>query len=321
VSAPRGGRGQRAGRAASRTSPPAKQTGARTTAGRRSAAPRNPTPRTRGAGRTGPVRRDAADPHPAKGAKGLGGEQVEGRQAVRELLIAGRRKVHEVWISTELIGRDGTPDDGVADIVALANANRSPIAHVARTKLDHRARSEAPQGVIAFAGALPEAELADLIKRRPGRPPFLVAIDGVTDPGNLGAIIRNCDGAGVHGVLVPRHRAVHVTPTVAKASAGAIEHVPIALVPGLPATLARIRDAGIWVVGLDDAADRTLFDLGDLAREGICLVLGAEGAGLSRLVRERCDVVISIPMRGRIGSLNVSAAAALATYEVARQRA
>ena len=98
------------------------------------------------------------------------------------------------------------------------------------------------------------------------------------------------------------------------------EHVPIALVGGLPATLKRLRDAGIWVVGLDDAADRSLFDLGDLATEGICLVLGAEGAGLSRLVRERCDAVVSIPMRGRIGSLNVSAAAALATYEVARHR-
>ena len=262
----------------------------------------------------------AAEAHPAKGAKGLGGEQVEGRQAVRELLIAGRRRVQEIWVSTELIGADGSPDDGVADIVALAGANRVPVAHVARGKLDHRARSEAPQGVIAFANPLPEAELADLVKRRPGRPPFLVAIDGVTDPGNLGAIIRSCEGAGVHGVLVPRHRAVHVTPTVAKASAGAIEHVPIALVPGLPTTLSRLRELGIWVVGLDDAAERTLFDIGDLAREGICIVLGAEGAGLSRLVRERCDVIVAIPMRGRIGSLNVSAAAALATYEVTRHR-
>lgn len=260
------------------------------------------------------------DPHPAKGAKGLGGEQVEGRQAVRELLIAGRRRVSEIWLSTELVGADGTPDDGVADIVALAAANRVPVAHVARGKLDHRARSEAPQGVIAFAQPLPEAELADLVKRRPGRPPFLVAIDGVTDPGNLGAILRSCEGAGVHGVLIPRHRAVHVTPTVAKASAGAIEHVPIALVPGLPATLSRLRELGIWVVGLDDAAERTLFDIGDLAREGICIVLGAEGAGLSRLTRERCDLVVSIPMRGRIASLNVAAAAALATYEVTRHR-
>nr|MBA3605950.1 23S rRNA (guanosine(2251)-2'-O)-methyltransferase RlmB [Acidimicrobiia bacterium] len=273
-------------------------------------------PGSRGAGRTGPVRRDGSpDAHPASAGRGLGGTQVEGRQAVRELLIAGRRKVHEVWLSSEL-----ADDDGVADIVALAKANRVPIALVARTKLDAKARSEAPQGVIADAAALPEADLGELIRSRPGRPPFLVAIDGVTDPGNLGAIVRNCEGAGVHGVLVPRHRAVHVTPTVAKASAGAIEHVPIALVGGLPATLTQLREHGIWVVGLDDAAERTLFDLGDLAAEGICLVLGAEGAGLSRLVRERCDLVVAIPMRGRIGSLNVSAAAALATYEVARHR-
>ena len=124
----------------------------------------------------------------------------------------------------------------------------------------------------------------------------------------------------MHGILLPRHRAVHVTPTVAKASAGAVEHVPIALVPGLPATLSRLRDLGIWVVGLDDAAERSLFDIADLAVEGICIVLGAEGAGLSRLVRERCDLLVGIPMRGRISSLNVAAAAALATYEVARHR-
>ena len=262
------------------------------------------------------MRRDGgADPHPASAGRGLGGNQVEGRQAVRELLIAGRRKVHEIWLSSEL-----ADDDGVADIVALAKANRVPIALVARTKLDAKARSEAPQGVIADAASLPEADLGALLKGRPGRPPFLVAIDGVTDPGNLGAILRNCEGAGVHGVLVPRHRAVHVTPTVAKASAGAIEHVPIALVPGLPATLTQLREHKIWVVGLDDAAEKTLFEVGDLAVEGICLVLGAEGAGLSRLVRERCDLVVAIPMLGRIGSLNVSAAAALATYEVARHR-
>ncbi|MBA3288170.1 MAG: 23S rRNA (guanosine(2251)-2'-O)-methyltransferase RlmB, partial [Acidimicrobiia bacterium] len=251
----------------------------------------------------------------ARGAKGLGGEQVEGRQAVRELLIAGRRKVHELWLSSELAG-----DDVVADIVALAAANRVPVANVARTKLDAKARSEAPQGVIAFAATLPEADLEELLQGRRHRPPFLVAIDGVTDPGNLGAILRNCDGAGVDGVLVPRHRAVHVTPTVSKASAGAVEHVPIALVGGLPATLIRLREAKIWVVGLDDAAERSLFDIAELATEGICLVLGAEGAGLSRLVRERCDVIVSIPMHGRISSLNVAAAAALATFEIARHR-
>jgi 23S rRNA (guanosine2251-2'-O)-methyltransferase len=226
--------------------------------------------------------------------------------------------VHDVWISAELQG-----DDGVADIVEIAASQRVPVAYVARAKLEREARSEAPQGVLAHAAELPEAELADLIDPRRaarGHPPFLVAVDGVTDPGNLGAIVRSCDGAGVTGVLLPRHRAVHVTPTVAKAAAGAVEYVPMALVPGLPATLRQLSDRGIWIVGLDDAADRQLFELGPLATEPICLVLGAEGAGVSRLVRERCDSIVSIPMAGRIGSLNVAAAAAVALYEVSRAR-
>ena len=273
--------------------------------------------RSQAAGRTGATRRDTGpgDPHPARGSKGLGGDQIEGRQAIRELLIAGSRKVHEIWLSSELFD-----DEAVADILELAKANRVAVASVGRTKLEARAKSEAPQGIIAFAMGLEEADFAELLRGRKGRKPFLVAIDGVTDPGNLGAIIRNCDGAGVDAVLLPRHRAVHVTPTVAKSAAGAIEYVPIALVGGLPATLTQLKEHGIWVVGLDDAADRSLFDIGDLATDGVCLVLGAEGAGLSRLVRERCDVIVSIPMLGRISSLNVSAAAALATYEVARHR-
>lgn len=262
---------------------------------------------------------------PAKGrsggAKGLGGRQIEGRQAVRELLMAERRKVHEVWISAELEG-----DPGVADIVEIAAARRIPLLHVARARLEREARSEAPQGVLAHAAEIPEADLVALIgadssgRGRSARRPFLVAVDGVTDPGNLGAIIRSCDGAGVTGVLLPRHRAVHVTPTVAKAAAGAVEHVPIALVPGLPATLRQLSERGIWIVGLDDGADRSLYDIDQLATEPICLVLGAEGAGLSRLVRERCDSVVSIPMAGHVSSLNVSAAAAVALYEVTRSR-
>jgi 23S rRNA (guanosine2251-2'-O)-methyltransferase len=243
---------------------------------------------------------------------------VEGRQAVRELLIAERRKVHEVWISAELEG-----DAGVADIVEIAAARRIPLLHVARAKLEREARSEAPQGVLAHAAEIPEADLGDLIgTRRSGRAasPFLVAVDGVTDPGNLGAIIRTCDAAGVTGVLLPKHRAVHVTPTVAKSAAGAVEYVPMALVPGLPAALRQLTEHGIWIVGLDDGADRGLYDIGSLATEPICLVLGAEGAGLSRLVRERCDSIVGIPMAGHVSSLNVSAAAAVSLYEVSRLR-
>jgi len=271
---------------------------------------------SRGAGRTGRVAAPGDDPRTRPVDKPLGGEQVEGRQAVRELLLAGKRRVHEVWVSA-----DPEENEVVGDIVDIAKTMRITVTQVARKRLDDQARSEAPQGVLAFAAGLQETELATLLTRKGTKQPFLVAVDGVTDPGNLGALLRCCDGAGVQGVIVPRHRAVHVTPTVAKAAAGAIEHVPMAVVGGLPAALARIKEAGIWVVGLDDAADRTLFEIGDLAVEGICLVLGAEGSGLSRLVRERCDMIVSIPMLGRLSSLNVSAAAALATFEVARHRA
>ena len=268
---------------------------------------------SRGAGRTGGVR--APGEPKQREEKTLGGEQVEGRQAVRELLVAGQRRVREIWVSA-----DPERNEVVGDIVDLARSMRVQVTDVARKRLDMQARSEAPQGVIAFAAPLEETELADLLRRKPGNAPFLVAVDGVTDPGNLGALLRCCDGAGVTGVVLPRHRAVHITPTAAKAAAGAAEHVRMSVVGGLPAALARIKEAGIWVVGLDDAADRSLFELGDLATDGICLVLGAEGAGLSRLVRERCDLIVSIPMLGRLSSLNVSAAAALATYEVTRHR-
>ena len=280
----------------------------------------------RGAGRTGAVKPGPMKPGRAAGrgaGRGaasesdddLGGRQIEGRQAVRELLIAGRRRVHEVWLAADL-----DESDVVEDIRDLARANRVLVVEVSRKKLEYASRSEAPQGVLAHADPIPSVPIDALLKRRPGKAPFLVAVDGVTDPGNLGALLRCCDGAGVDGVILPRHRSVHITPTVAKASVGAVEYVPMAVVGGLPTTLARMRELGIWVVGLDDAADKSLFELGDLATEGICLVLGAEGPGLSRLVRERCDLIVSIPMKGRLSSLNVSAAASLATYEVARHR-
>ena len=271
--------------------------------------------KARRTGRPSPAATGLTAPRPTRD-RSLGGEQVEGRQAVRELLLAGTRKVRELWVATDL------EDAGVvSDIADLAADQRVPIVEVNRKRLDAAARSEAPQGVLARAAPLPEAELDDLCRPKRGGPaPFLVAVDGVTDPGNLGALLRSAEGAGVTGVILPKHRAVHITPTVAKAAAGAIEHLPMAVVSGLPAALARCRQHKLWVVGLDDASDRSLFELDDLGLEPVVLVLGAEGPGLSRLVRERCDLVVSIPMLGRLSSLNVSAAAALACYEVARQR-
>jgi len=331
-----GGKGKPAPKPAGRERPASRKVSAKAkpaSAGGPVAKGRNPGPSSRGprvpdargAARTGPVQAGPIKPGRASGrgtgrATGdkdddLGGTQIEGRQAVRELLIAGRRRTFEVWIAGDL-----DESDVVEDIKQLARANRVPVIEVSRKKLDYTARSEAPQGVLAHAEALPSVPIDALLRRRPGKAPFLVAVDGVTDPGNLGALLRCCDGAGVDGVILPRHRSVHITPTVAKTSVGAIEYVPMAVVGGLPTTLARMRELGIWVVGLDDAADKSLFELGDLATEGICLVMGAEGTGLSRLVRERCDLIVSIPMKGRLSSLNVSVAASLATYEVARHR-
>jgi 23S rRNA (guanosine2251-2'-O)-methyltransferase len=240
---------------------------------------------------------------------------VEGRQAVRELLLAGKRRVRELWVVL-----DDDRSGGPAEIVALAEDLRVPVQRVGRKRLEAAARSEAPQGVLARAAPVPEADLDELATATEDMAPFLVLVDGVTDPGNLGAILRSAEGAGATGVVLPRHRAVHITPTAAKAAAGAIEHVPIAVVSGLASAIERLRKGGVWVVGLDDAASISLFDLGETATAPIALVLGAEGAGLSRLVRQRCDLVVHIPMHGHLSSLNVSAATALACYEVARRR-
>ena len=276
-----------------------------------------------GRGRSdGPRRSDRRPPRasrPARSAnndRSLGGEQIEGRQAVRELLIASRRRVREI-----LVNDDSERNPVIGEILELARSQRVAVRSVSRDEIDDLARSEAPQGVIAFAEPLEETLLDEVLaSARDDDKLFIVAVDGVTDPGNLGAILRSCEGAGVDAVILPRHRAVHVTPSAAKAAAGAIEYLTMCVVPGLPTAIQQLRDNNVWVVGLDDSADKPVFGLGDLAREHVCLVLGAEGPGLSRLVRERCDLLVSIPMRGALSSLNVSAAAALATYEVVRAR-
>lgn len=247
------------------------------------------------------------------GPKGLGGERVEGRQAVRELLLSGRRRTREVLLAA---GMDQA--DILDDIVELAHELKVPVREVSRTKFDALARTESPQGVLAEAARLPEHDLDSLLQPVDGEAPFLIALDGVTDPGNLGALLRTAECAGVTGVVLPRHRAVHVTPTVTKTAAGAIEFLPMTLVGGLPNAIIQMQAAGMWVVGLDEQGDAGL-DALDLSQP-VCLVLGAEGAGLSRLVRQRCDAVAAIPLRGRLNSLNVSAAGAVACFEVARQR-
>jgi len=243
------------------------------------------------------------------GPRGVGGEQIEGRRAVREALAAGRRRIREVWMDGAL-----EPSPSLDEILELAARAGVPVRMTPR--LQALARTEAPQGVIARADPLPAAVDDDLLADPAA---FLVALDGVTDPRNLGAVLRSAVGAGATGVLLPRRGSVHVTPAVTKAAAGAVEHLPIALVPGIPALLERARRAGVWAIGLDERGDADLFDV-DLGAEPVVIVLGAEGRGLSRLARQRCDVMARIPMLGRVDSLNVASAATLACYEVARRR-
>lgn len=239
---------------------------------------------------------------------------------MRELLVAGRRRVSELLVASDL-----DPAPIIDEIIQVATDDRVTVRRISRSKLDATARTDAPQGVVAFAAPLEEDELDDLASGRVRAtaagdgPPFLLALDGLTDPGNLGAVLRSASAAGVTGVVLPRHRAVHVTPTVAKAAAGAIEHLPMAVVGGLPAALARLRDQGTLTVGLDAEGGRSLWELA-LTDVAVCLVLGSEGAGLSRLVRQRCDETMAIPMRGPLDSLNAATAGALACFEIARRR-
>ncbi|MBI2168867.1 MAG: 23S rRNA (guanosine(2251)-2'-O)-methyltransferase RlmB [Actinobacteria bacterium] len=249
---------------------------------------------------------------PARERGGLGGDQIEGRQAVLAALTAGKRRVRQVWMAGEL-----DPAAILDRIRGAADRTGVPVSIVTADELEGRARTETPQGVVARADPLPEAD-ADALLAHPKA--FLVALDGVTDPGNLGAVLRSAEGAGATGVLLPKRRAVHVTPAVTKAAAGAIEHLPIALVPGIPAALERAARVGVWAVGLDGDAEAEVFGLG-VGDRPLVLVLGAEGQGLARLTRERCDLVVRIPMHGRVESLNVAAAAAVACFEVARVRA
>lgn len=223
--------------------------------------------------------------------------------------------MHQIVLSA-----DADRSDVVGDIVDLASELRVPIEEVGRAKLDALSRTDAPQGVVAHAAELPAGTLDELCSPEGSGPPFLLAVDGVTDPGNLGALLRIAECAGVTGVVLPQHRAVHVTPTVTKAAAGAIEYLPMGLVGGLPAAIEAMKSAGVWVVGLDAGGDTLVHDL-TVADEPVCLVLGAEGRGLSRLVRQRCDVIASIPLHGRLASLNVASAGAIACYEIARRRA
>ena len=241
-----------------------------------------------------------------------------------ESIIEGRNAVLEAFRAGKTIDRlfvlDGCQDGPVKSILREAKKTDCIISFIKKERLDQMSETGKHQGVIAYAAAYEYAEVSDILNaaKEKGEPPFIIILDGIEDPHNLGAIIRTADQAGAHGIIIPKRRAVGLTATAAKASAGAINYVPVAKVTNITQTIESLKkDSNMWFV----AADMSGEPMQKCNLTGaIGLVIGSEGEGVSRLVREACDFTVSIPMKGNIDSLNASVAAGVLAYEIFRQR-
>ncbi len=239
-------------------------------------------------------------------------DMVAGRNAVMEAL-KGSRSVNKLMIA------NGSTEGSIKEIIAVAKDKGVNIQYWDRSKLDSIARGIRHQGVLAQVAPVQYAELEDILQVAKDRnePPFIVLLDELEDPHNLGAILRTADAAGVHGVLIPKHRSCPLSATVAKTSAGAVEHVPVARVGNLVQTIKKLKQEGLWVA----AADMDGKDYYDTDLTGpLLLIIGSEGQGVGRLVKEQCDFVVRIPMVGKINSLNASVAGSILMYEAMKQR-
>ncbi len=255
----------------------------------------------------------SAAPAPAKRPRG---ELLYGRQGVREALRAGRRHFHDLYLARGL-----KQNDVVQEVLSLARARKLPVQHVERGQLDAWVADANHQGVALRTGAYPYADVPAMLARaeKQGEAPFLLLLDRVQDPQNLGSLFRAAEAFGVHGVILPKHRAAHITPAVVNASAGAVEHLPVATATNLVNEMKALKEAGLWIAGLEareDAVDLHTVDLsGPLA-----VVVGSEGFGLSRLVAETCDWLVRLPMRGRINSLNAAVAGSIFLFQALQAR-
>ncbi len=240
-------------------------------------------------------------------------DKLEGRNPVLEALKSDRT------INKILIAK-GAQVGSIRQISAIAKEKGVVLQEVDRSLLDKMSETGHHQGVIAFVSVRDYVTVDDIldIAEQRGEPPFIVILDGITDPHNLGAIIRSADAAGVHGIIIPKRRAIGLTPAVAKASAGALEYVAVARVPNIAQTIEYLKNKNVWVVGTDSTGDRAYYEC-DL-KGAVALVVGSEGEGMGRFVRESCDFVVNIPMKGKISSLNASVAAAIVMFEICRQR-
>ena len=243
------------------------------------------------------------------GADGL----IEGRNAVIEALRAGT-SIDKIYL------QKGETDRTLGHIASTARENGIVVVDADKRKLDFMSRTHAHQGVIALASVREYVSVADILNaaREKGEAPLIVVCDEVSDPHNLGAIIRTAECAGAHGVIIPKRRSAGLTSVVGKTSAGAVSYVPVARVPNIAALLKELQKEGVWVFGAAAEGTTTLYDA-DL-KGPAAIVIGSEGDGMTRLVREGCDFLLSIPMKGKISSLNASAAAAILLYEAVRQR-
>lgn len=240
-------------------------------------------------------------------------ELIFGKNSILEALKAGRA-INKIFFA------QGLNQAVVKEISGLAKERNIPYQFVERKKLDSLAEKNTHQGIIAQTGIKDYVEWEELLQiaAQKQEDPLLIILDNLEDPHNLGAILRTADAVGAHGLIIPKHRAVPLTAGVARASAGAVEHVPVARVTNLATTIERLKEKGVWIIGTEAGVEQYYFNA-DL-KGPLAVVLGSEGKGLTRLVREKCDFLVSIPMLGRVNSLNVSVAGALLLYEISRQR-
>lgn len=238
---------------------------------------------------------------------------IEGRNAVIEALRAGTA-IDKIYLAK------GDTDSAPGHIANTARANGVVVVNADRRKLDEMSRTHAHQGVIAVAAVREYASIEDIFQRaeEQGEAPLIVLCDELSDPHNLGAVIRTAECAGAHGVVIPKRRSAGLTAIVAKTSAGAVSHIPVARVPNLTALMKELQKRGVWIFGAEMNGTTSLYEA-DL-KGPAAIVIGSEGSGMSRLVAETCDFTVSIPMKGKINSLNASAAAAILLYEAVRQR-
>lgn len=240
-------------------------------------------------------------------------DMLEGRNPILEALKANRA------INKILVAK-GDLEGSIRQIIAIAKEKKIIIQEVDRARLDLISATKAHQGIIAYVAMKDYVEVDDIIRGaiEKGEQPFIIILDEIADPHNLGSILRTADAVGAHGVIIPKRRAVGLTSTVAKAAAGAIEYVPVARVTNMAQTIESLKKQNIWVVGTDSTGEKYYYEH-DL-KGAIAVVIGSEGEGMARLVKEKCDFVVKIPMKGNISSLNASVAGAVIMYEVMRQR-